>query len=117
MCELLDGVVRRLVQRSIFVGAGYSPFDEGRAAFAYREHLRTPVETQVKESRTGWTGLQLAIDVAQVGATHDEDGRAGGTEGFETRSQRTGIGLAVRDRRAVPIEDERLERPVEKLGA
>ncbi|HEX9097832.1 MAG TPA: hypothetical protein VF990_17230 [Candidatus Dormibacteraeota bacterium] len=47
-----------------------------------------------------------------MGAADDGDINAGLAERLHSRAHRLGIGCPVRDRRAVPVEDDRLERAV-----
>jgi hypothetical protein len=73
------------------------------------EDLGASVAAQMEPPRTLWPGLQLAIDVLDVGATHDEHVHARGAARFDALAYRNGVGLAVRHRGAIPVEDQRLE--------
>src|ERR1039458_10369550 len=67
--------------------------------------------------RTLWPGLQLAIDVLDVGTTHDEHVHPRGAAQLDALAYRNGVGLAVRHRCALPVEDHRLESLVRSHGS
>jgi hypothetical protein len=58
-----------------------------------------------------------AVDVLEVGAGHDEHVDALGTERFDAHAHLGGVGLPIRHRGAIPVEDERVECLVRTAGA
>ncbi len=59
---------------------------------------------------------QLTVDVADMRATHDGHIDALLAQLFDERPHNVGVSPAVHDRGAVPVEDDRVEAPLELHG-
>ena len=61
---------------------------------------------------SGWPCPQLTVDVADVGATDHEHVDASRAEGLDAGADVGGVGPPVGHGRAVPVHQDRLERPL-----
>ena len=80
-----------------------------------REHLRTPVQTQVQPPGSDRTGSQLSVHVVQVRSAYDDEVDVAQLRASTIAFRSARVGHAIWDGGAIPVEHDRLEAPVEIL--
>jgi hypothetical protein len=107
---------RRLVQGGFLPGVGFPAREKVNAALVGPEDLGAPVHAQVQSTGAGGSCLELAVHIADVCPGDDCEIEAGLAHCLDELTKPGAVGLAVGNRSSVPVEDDRLEAPVELDG-
>ena len=86
-----------------------APLEQLHALAIDAVDLRTAIEQQVQGPGAAGTGAELVVDVADVGAADHGDVHPVRTRLLDQLSHAGGVGTAIGDRGAVPVEDRRLK--------
>ena len=103
------------VQRCLFFRRREASFDELEPLLAGQEYLRPSIDAEKEVPWTAWTGRQLAVDVLDVCPCDDVEIHREPTQCFDDAPEAFGVRPSIRYRRAVPVEDDRLEPAIESI--
>ena len=109
-----NGRRRGPVERRVLVAGRVTPVQEVKVLRGGAEDLRSAVHEEMEAARSVRTGTQLTVDVPHVGPGDDGEVEAKRAQFLDELAQDTRVGLAVRNSRAVPVENDRLETAVER---
>ena len=97
------------VERAVLVDRRLASGEEARSVSVHLEQLRSAVEREEQPAGPCRSGAELAVDVVDMGSAHHCDVDTGAAELFDERPHRRRVRGAIRYRRTVPVEDDRLE--------
>jgi hypothetical protein len=111
--EALDRERRGDRQHDILLGRGEAALEEVDAVLVHQERLRPVVETEVEMAGARRPRMQLSVDVVDVRAADHCDVDPERACALDRRPERAHLGSLVGHGRSVPVEDQRLEPPVD----
>jgi hypothetical protein len=108
-----NGCLGRPRERGILFGRRFAAMDEADAPLTDPEGLGAPIQAEVEPTGPARSRAELPVDVVDVRAAHDHDLHAGGAQPLDNVFHGGRIGRPVGNGRSVPVEDDRLEAPVD----
>lgn len=109
--EAFHDELRRGRERGVLPGRGADAVDEMHARRVHAEHLGPAVQQEEESAGSVRARGKLSVDVADVRARYDRDVHARRAQRLDETAHPAGVGVAIRDGSAVPVEDDGLESP------